>query len=254
MNLKDYLFEYVLSLADNAFIQGRRISEWSGKGPFLEEDIVLTKIALDLIGRSRRFYDYVSAIEGKDRTEDDYVYGREASEYRNFALAEQPNDNFAHTITRQFLLDAYQLPLFEELRSSSDSALALISIKAYDETRFHYAHSSEWMMRMGAETKESSENMQQALNDLWPYAAEMFYTFDEDAVLAGHGIMPAPESLKNKWLERVTETLNYARLKKPANDERTNLCGRKGVHTEKLGSLLAEMQFLPRAYPGARWW
>lgn len=253
MNLKDYLLEYVLSLADNSFISGRRLSEWSGRGPFLEEDVILTKIALDLIGRSRRFYDYVSELDGKNKNEDDYVYGREASEYKNFNLVEQPNDNFAYTMTRQFLFDSYQMQLYEELQSSSDSALGIISASAYKDTLFHFSHSSEWVMRMGVETNDSALRMQQALNDLWPFTGELFETLDEDGILASHGIIPAPETLKNKWLERTIEVLNYARLKKPANDLRPNLCGRKGLHTDKLGYLLAEIQFLPRAYPGTRW-
>ncbi len=253
MNFKDYLFEYTMMLADNSLILGHRVSEWSGKGPFLEEDIALTNIALDHIGQSRLFYEYASELEGRGRTEDDYAFNRDSSEFRNITLVEHTNDNFAYTMARQFLFDCYQLLLYEELKSSSDSVLAAIAEKSYKETLFHIRHSSEWILRMGLGTSEGSIRIQQALNDLWTYTEEMFDTFDEDAALAEHGIIPAPEALKKRWYERVAETLKDARLKIPANDERLRLCGRKGFHTEKLGYLLAEMQFLPRAYPGTKW-
>lgn len=253
MASKAALFEYLLHLGDSSLVLGHRLSEWCGHGPILEEDIAMTNMALDLIGRARALLSYAGEIEGRGRTDDDLAYQRDAYDFRNALLAEQPNGDFAHTMMRQFLYDAYGFFLHEELKKSKDEKLAGIAEKSLKETTYHLRHMKEWILRLGDGTDESHQRAQNALDDLWMYTGDLFDMNDTDKFLIKEGIAPDLNTIKSKWENLVNEILTKATLKIP--DERTWMIhgSREGKHTEHLGYLLAEMQFLPRAYPGTKW-
>ncbi len=246
------LFEYLLRLGDTTCILSHRLSEWCGHAPAIEEDVALINIALDLIGQTRMYLDYAGRIEGTGRDEDALAYLRDAMDYRNLLLVEQPNGDFAHTIMRQFLFDAQHLPLLEALTGSSDRGLAEIAAKAVREVRYHLRHSSQWVIRLGDGTEESHERITGALDHLWRYTGEMFADDDLARRLADRGVAPLPSSLREAWEANITPVLEEATLSRPA-DGWMQTGGREGRHTEHLGYILAEMQFLPRAYPDARW-
>lgn len=248
----ELLFDYLQRLGDDALILGHRLSEWCGHAPILEEDIALANIALDCIGHAALLLKLAGQIEGKGRSEDDLAYFRETVEFRNLKLVEQPKGDFAITIARQFLIDAYRVLLFEELAKSSNTDLAAIAGKVFKEVRYHLRHSSEWILRLGDGTAESHERIQNALNDLWTFSGEMF---EDDAVtkaLAAAKIAPLNALLKTRWDEIVAKVLKEATLKLP-EPQYMATGGRKGLHTEHLGRLLSEMQILQRSYPGASW-
>ncbi len=249
---KEALFEYLLRLGDTSLILGQRLSEWCGHGPALEEDIALANIALDLIGQARQWLSYAGEVEGKGRDEDALAFLRDGHEYRNLLLVEQPNDDFACTIARQFLFDAGHVELMARLTESRDERVAAISAKALKEVSYHVRHSSEWLIRLGDGTEISHGKVQAALDDLWLYTGEMFVgdEIDEAMVAAGIGVDPA--ALRPGWDRRVDEVLEEATLRRP-EDVWMDTGGKRGRHTEHLGHLLAEMQFLQRAYPGAKW-
>jgi ring-1,2-phenylacetyl-CoA epoxidase subunit PaaC len=243
---------YVLRLADTSLVLGQRLGEWVGHAPALEEDLGLANISLDLIGQARLLLTYAGEIEGKGRTEDEFAMSRDQSDFFNLALAEQPNGDFACTMVRQLLIDAFQLELYEALQHSKDARLAEFAAKAVKETRYHFRYSASWIVRLGDGTDESHRRTQDALNDLWRFTQELFAADDVDETLARDGIAPVLGELAPRWSARIDEVLKEATLKRPA-DVRYTWHGKRGDHTEHLGYLLAEMQFLHRAYPGASW-
>ena len=247
------LFDYLLRLGDTSLVLGHRLSEWCGHGPALETDMALTNVALDLIGQARQFLTYAGEVEGRGRSEDDLAYLRDAHGYRNLLLVELPNEDFARTIARQFLFDAFNVELMAGLAAGSrDERLAAIAAKAVKEVSYHARHSSEWMIRLGDGTGTSHRKIQAALDDLWMYTGEMFAMDGVDDAMVAAGIGVDPVALKSRWDERVDEVLTEATVKRP-EDGWMQTGGKVGRHTEHLGYLLAEMQFLQRAYPGAKW-
>jgi len=243
---------YVLRLADTSLVLGQRLGEWVGHGPALEEDLGLANISLDLIGQARLLLTYAGEREGRSRSEDDLAMSRDQSDYLNLALAEQPNGDFGRTIVRQFLLDAFQMELYEALQQSKDARLAEVAARAVKETRYHLRYSSAWLIRLGDGTDESHRRVQEALDDLWRFTREFFAADEVDEEMARAGVAPALPELEPRWSARVDEVLREATLKRPP-DVRYSWHGKRGDHSEHLGYLLAEMQFLHRTYPGASW-
>jgi ring-1,2-phenylacetyl-CoA epoxidase subunit PaaC len=243
---------YVLRIADTSLVLGQRLSEWVGHAPALEEDLGLANIALDLIGQARLLLSYAGEIEGRGRSEDALAFLRDAGDFLNVTLAEQPNGDFGRTIVRQVLISAYQLELYEALQRSSDARLAEIAAKALKETRYHVRYSASWLVRLGDGTAESHARVQTALDELWALTAELFAQDEVDIAMQEAGVAPEMSALRARWSARINEILAQATLKRPA-DSVYPWHGRAGVHTEHLGYLLAEMQFLQRAYPGAQW-
>lgn len=241
-----------MRLGDNSLILGHRLSEWCGHGPILEEDIANTNIALDLIGQARAFLGYAAEVEGKGRTEDDIAYLRDASGFRNCLLVEQDNGDFAATTVRQYLFSAFCFLQFEQLCASKDATIAAVAAKAVKEVAYHLRHSGEWVVRMGDGTAESHQRAQDALNELWPFTGDLFEMDEHQQVLAKEGIATDLTALKSKWDKMVSDLMNRATLMIPA-DAYMQKGSLEGRHTEHLGYLLAEMQFLPRAYPGTQW-
>jgi ring-1,2-phenylacetyl-CoA epoxidase subunit PaaC len=244
--------QYVLRIADSSLILGQRLSEWCGHGPVIEEDIALTNVALDLIGQARLLLTHAGRLEGNGRDEDALAFLRVESEFRNVSLVELPNEDFARTTLRNFLFAAFQSLLWERLAQSRDAELAAIAVKSAKETRYHLQHAGEWTLRLGDGTAESHARMQRALDYLWPYTAELFTPTAEDEAVAAAGIGPAWPSLAAAWEERVVPLLQEATLTVPSRTPFVSH-GKVGRHTEFLGRLLAEMQYLQRAYPGNRW-
>jgi len=252
MSKKDALFNYCLRLGDNSLILSQRLSEWCGHAPILEEDLALTNIALDLIGQAREFLTYAGDIEGKGRTEDTLAYHRDAKDFRNLLLVEQPNGNFAHTTVRQFFFSAYAFHLYSALKASKDENIGAFAAKSLKEVTYHLRHSSEWMLRLGDGTEESRKHILTAIDDLWMYTGELFENSELDEALINEGIAVDASVLHELWNETVQGI--FHRINLPLPQEGYMLKGGiKGVHTEHLGHLLAEMQFLPRAYPDAKW-
>jgi ring-1,2-phenylacetyl-CoA epoxidase subunit PaaC len=249
---EDARLRYVLRLADTSLILGQRLSEWIGHAPALEEDLGLANIALDLIGQARLLLSYAGELEGRGRCEDDLAFLRDASEFLNLTLAEQPNGGFGHTLVRQLLVSAYQLELYEALQNSADPRLAEVAAKALKETRYHVRYSASWVVRLGDGTADSHARVQAALDELWPFTGELFAEDDIDAAMAAAGIAPRAADLKARWSARIDAVLAEATLSRPA-DSVFPWHGKRGIHTEHLGYMLAEMQFLQRAYPGAAW-
>ena len=250
--MSNALFSYLLRLGDDLLILSHRLSEWCGHGPVLEEDIALTNRALDHIGEARNLYDHAVKVEGKGRTEDDLAYLRMERQYSNVKLVEQPNGDYAHTMVRSFLFDAYHLPLMQALLKSNDAQLAAIAGKAVKEATYHLRASSEWIIRFGDGTEESHQRAQTALDNLWTYTGELF---ENDAILeemTNAGIAPDMAVIKESWSKTVDQVLSEATLKRPA-DAFMMTGGRKGLHSEHMGFILAEMQHVTRAYPGVEW-
>lgn len=246
------LFAYTLRLADNALILGHRLSEWIGHAPVLEEDLALGNMGLDLIGQARALYAYAGEVEGKGRDEDKLAYLRDAQDWRNVLLVEQPNGDFAATMIRQLLFAAYAHPLYVSLSKSSNPALAAIAAKAEKEMAYHVRHSGEWVIRLGDGTTESHERAQAALDELYAYSAELFESDEVECSLAKAGIAVDPATLRGEWERTTSHVLSEATLKAPpAGFAQTG--GRSGRHSEHLGYILADMQFLQRTYPGAQW-
>jgi ring-1,2-phenylacetyl-CoA epoxidase subunit PaaC len=244
--------EYLLRLGDSALILGQRLSEWCGHGPVLEEDIALTNIALDLIGQARLLLTHAARIEGAGRDEDQLAFLRTEAQYRNLTLVELPNLDFGHTVMRNLLFSAYQLDLWTALQRSVDPELAAIAAKSAKETRYHLRHASDWVVRLGDGTQQSHARAQAALDALWPYTAEFFAPDATEQEVAAAGIGVEGASLEPGWSALVRPVLEEATLTvPPASPFRSR--GRLGVHTEHIGHLLTEMQYLQRVYPGAQW-
>ena len=247
------LFQSVLRLGDNALILGQQLSNWVSRAPNIELDIALANYSLDLIGQARLFLDYAGRLEGNGRDEDALAMLRDAWDFRNVLLVELPNGDFAHTILRQFLLAVHARLLYERMASSADAELAAIAGKAVKEKAYHARHAGEWVVRLGDGTEESRERAARTLDGLWPYTHELFMADEIDRAMAVQCILPEPGSLREPWLAEVDAVLERATLTRPADGWRPD-GGRRGIHTEHLGYILAEMQFLPRAYPEARQW
>ncbi|HEV7329397.1 MAG TPA: 1,2-phenylacetyl-CoA epoxidase subunit PaaC [Bosea sp. (in: a-proteobacteria)] len=244
--------EFALRMGDNCLILGHRNSEWCGHSPALEEDIALANTALDLIGQTQLWLGLACEAEGKGRRPDEIAFLRDVSGYRNLLLVEQPNGDFGRTLMRQYLFDAWHLPLLKALMGSADKRIAEIAEKASKEVAYHLERSADLVVRLGDGTAESYTRMQAAVDFLWPYTGEMFLADALDEELVAAGLAPEPGSLKAAWQEHVTRTFAEATLKAPEKSF-AQKGGRRGVHSEHLGYILAEMQFLQRAYPGASW-
>jgi ring-1,2-phenylacetyl-CoA epoxidase subunit PaaC len=243
---------YALRRADDALILGHRLSEWCGRGPMLEEDMALANIGLDLIGQARSLYQYAAEIRADGSDEDKLAYLRDAPAYRNLLLVELPNGDFARTIVRIFLYAAFADPFWQAMTGSQDPTLAAIAAKSEKESAYHLRYSAEWVIRLGDGTAESARRAQEAVYDLWPYTGEMFEADASDRALIEAGIALDPESLRASWSKTVSAVFAEATLVQPAAGWMQS-GGRTGRHSEHLGHLLAEMQFLQRAYPGATW-
>lgn len=245
-------FRYVLRLADTSLVLGQRLSEWVGHAPALEEDLALGNIALDLIGQARLLLSYAGRIEGCGREEDQLAFLRDAPEFYNVALAEQPNGDFAATIVRQALIDAWQLELYHSLTASADARLAEIAAKALKECRYHWRFSCGWLVRLGDGTPESHARAQEALDALWRFTAELITPDALDVRMASLAIAPPLAAVRGRWEARIAAALEEATLRQPSS-QHYPWQGKSGVHTEHLGHLLGEMQHLQRTYPGATW-
>ena len=241
-----------MRLGDDSLILGQRLSELCGHGPILEEDIALTNIALDLIGQATNIYNYAASIEGKGNDADSLAFLRLEHQYLNAVLLEQPNGNFADTITRQFFFDLFRKLLFEKLLHSTDSQLAAIAEKSLKETKYHVKHSSEWMIRLGDGTDLSHERVQLAVFDLWRYTDELFFMDESENQLLESGVISSLKELKPIWTSLVTDVLSQATLKLPENQAFFG-AGRQGRHSEHMGFLLAQLQYMQRAYPNMQW-
>jgi len=275
MNTDNLLLDYTLSLADNALIIGHRLSEWCGHGPVLEQDIALTNTSLDHLGQARSLYQYaaeqVNALgadaeqklfssealqaniaAGSAIDEDDLAYLRDAWDFKNVLLVEQPNNDWAYTVARAMYFDVFQYFLFKDLLNSKDVSIASVAEKSLKEVEYHKRWSSEWVIRLGDGTEESHRRVQTAINDLWPYTGELFKMSKTDAAMLAAGIGTDLESIKTLWLEEVAAVLEQATLKMPAQGW-MHEGGKEGRHSEHLGYVLAELQFMQRAYPNHEW-
>ena len=246
------LVDYLLRLGDNALVLGQRLGEWCGHGPVLEQDIALSNLALDQLGQARYLLTLAGDREGKGRSEDDIAFLRDGWDFRNVLLVEQPNGDYAQTIARQFFFDAYNLPNYEALLQSKDENLAAIAEKAIKEVRYHFKYSSEWVIRLGDGTEESHRRMQDAVNWLWPYTGELTTPNETDKILLAEGIAPDLEKIGKIYEETVMPVLEEAGLQVPEGVF-MHQGGKDGVHTEYLGHLLTDLQFMQRAYPNSTW-
>jgi ring-1,2-phenylacetyl-CoA epoxidase subunit PaaC len=252
MDLQSAHIDYTLRLGDNALILAQRLGEWCGHGPVLEQDIALTNLALDLLGQARLLLTHAGALEGRGRTDDDLAFLRDVPGFRNVLLVEQPNEDWAYTLARQFFFDVYNYYNYQALLASSDEHLAAIAEKALKEVTYHLRFSSEWMLRLGDGTETSHARIQRAVDDLWTYTGELTTPNETDRLLAEAGLAPDLATIRPKWQEKVEAVLNEATLTIP-KDEWMQSGGKDGRHTEHLGFILAELQFLQRTYPGATW-
>ena len=252
MSEQEALFDYCIRLGDSSLIIGHRLSEWCGHGPILEEDIAIINVSLDLVGQARSVLDYAGKVEGKGRNEDDLAYLRDVNFYKNFLICEQPNGDYGRTIVRQFLFDSYHYLFLNELVNSKDEFLSAYAEKSLKEVTYHMQHSTNWLLRLGDGTKESHRRVQEPLDDLWRFTGEFFAVNEVDEILTRKGIAVDLSKIKPKWEQYVKAIIKEATLTLPTNNWE-QLGGKEGRHTEHLGFILAEMQFLPRAYPDATW-
>lgn len=246
------LFDYILQLADDSTILGQRLGEWCGHAPAMELDMAITNVSLDLFGQSRSLYQYAAEVQGEGKSEDDLAFLRDDQEYRNCLIVELPNGDFGKTIMRQYLFDEYQLGLYEKLTDSADEQLAAIAQKSLKETIYHRRLSREWVKRLGDGTEESHRRIQNGLNELWSYTGSMFVETEADKALRISGITFDMAPIKARWDQEISQTLSEATLIKPEGTW-MHEGGRGSVHTEHLGTMLAEMQVLQRSYPGLEW-
>lgn len=252
MNRQEALFLYTLRLADTGLVLGQRLCEWTGHGPFLEEDLALTNIALDILGRSKSLLEYAAQVEGKGRSADDLAFHRNDREFLNVLLAEQPNGDYACTMLRQAFIDAFDLLLYTELSKCGDETIAGIAAKSVKEISYHRRHSFSWIRRFGNGTGESERRLKQALEELWQFTGELFEMNEVDEILIREGIAPDLKLIRKAWEKDIADLFEDSSLQMP-HDVFMQTGSRKGIHTEHLGYLLAEMQALPRMYPDAKW-
>ena len=249
---KSALFQNLLRLADDHLILGHRLSEWCGHAPMLEEDLAMPNIALDLIGQARSLYTYAGKVEGQGRDEDHLAYLRLEREYQNLLICERPNGDFAHTMLRQLFFACFMEAYWQEVLTSSDETLRGIAGKAIKEVAYHIRHSGEWVIRLGDGTEESTRRTQEALEELAPYLPEFFESNEVTQALSKTGILPNPANLQQKWLDRIAPIFAEALLPLP-DLAPAQTGGRNGHHTEDMGFLLADLQYLQRTYPGLSW-
>ena len=246
------LTDYILHLGDNALILGQRNSEWCGHGPVLEQDIAITNISLDLVGQARYFYQYAAQLTGNNATEDTMAYLRPEREFRNCLLVEQENGDWGQTILRQFFFSSFQFLLFTELVNSRDKAIGSIAEKAIKEVTYHLRWSSEWVIRLGDGTAESHQRMRNAIEALWTYTGELFIATGYEKECIPDGTAADLSLLKEPWLDKIKSVFKEATLPVPEHSY-MQTGGKTGIHTESLGYILADMQYLQRAYPGCEW-
>lgn len=246
------LFKYCLHLADNALILGHRNSEWCGHGPVLEQDIAITNISLDLIGQARNFYQYAASLRNDNTTEDSLAYTRDIREFKNCLLSEQTNGDWAKTILRQFFFSNYQFYLYQELANSNDTQLAAIASKAIKEVTYHLRWSSEWVIRLGDGTEESNQRIKNAFSELWSYTGELFTPASYEKELVQNGIAVNLENIKVQWENNLRSVFDEATLTTP-DKTYMHTGGKEGIHSEQMGFILAELQFMQRAYPNLTW-
>lgn len=245
--------DYVRRLGDNVLVLSQRLSEWCGKGPALEEDMALINVSLDLIGQARLWLAYAAELEGAGRNEDQLAFLRDAHQFHNLLLVELPNGSYAHTLARQFLFDVWHYFLLEGLCESRDERIAEIAHKCLKEVTYHVRRSTDLLIRLGDGTDESHRRMQDAIDALWMYTGELFAADALDQVMQANGLAPDLGELQQKWQQHVVDVTGEATLHLPAAGLWMQSGGKAGRHTEHLGYLLAEMQFLQRTYPGANW-
>ena len=250
--MKEKLFQYLLLLGDNSMILGHRLSELCGHGPSLETDIALTNISLDLFGQVRSYFQYAAEVKGEGATEDSIAFLRYEREYRNVWLVEQANTDFAYVIGRQFLFDAYHLPLLEQLVNSNDETIAAIAAKSIKESRYHIRFSSSWVKRLGDGTEESHKKMQTAIDHLFPFVAELFQETAIEKEMADLGIGADLTIVKNTFDTTIKEIFDAANLIAPTTPPR-QANGKQGIHSEQMGYLLGQLQYMQRAYPNMQW-
>lgn len=246
------LVQYIYGIADNALILGQRLGELCGHGPNLETDIALTNIALDLLGQTRSYYQYAAQLSGSDATEDTIAFLRNEREYKNVLLVEQPNTDFAYSIGRQFLYDQFHVLLLEELQNSNDETLAAIAKKSIKEVRYHVRFSSDWIKRLGDGNEESHNKMQNAINDLWTFTDELFHQTDADKAMVAEKIGIDVTQLKEQFYTNVNAVLQEATLQIPEM-KYFQKGGKQGIHSEYMGYLLADLQYMQRSFPNMNW-
>ena len=246
------LYEYVLNLADNTLVLGQRLSEWCGIGPMLEEDLALTNTALDILGQSQMLLQLANEIKGDGKSVDELAFLRDAIDFRNVILVEQPNGDYAQTMLRQYFMDVYHVHLYKELSNSTNEKLAAIAQKSLKEVKYHLERSELWMKRMALGIEESFNRLQTALTQLWHYHHELFESRDSLQQLVDDGIVADPQQLKAKWEADVKKLFACTPLEIPQSGWKAT-GGLKGHHSEYLGKMLCEMQFLQRAYPNCEW-
>lgn len=246
------LYKYILGIADNSLILGQRLGELTGHGPSLETDIACTNMSLDLFGQVRSYYQYATKIAGDNRTEDDIAMLRKEREYVNVLLVEQPNTDFAYTMARQFLFDVYHLLFLQELQKSKDLTLSAIANKSIKEVSYHLRFSSDWIKRLGDGTEVSHQKVQDAIDGLWTYTDELFHQTEADIAMVSEGIGVDVTELKEAYYKKVNTVLEESTLQIPES-KWFQKGGKKGIHTEHLGYLLAELQYMQRAYPNMEW-
>jgi ring-1,2-phenylacetyl-CoA epoxidase subunit PaaC len=250
--MNNNLIQYIYGIADNTLILGQRLGELCGHGPSLETDIALTNISLDLFGQVRSYFQYAAKIQGNDTTEDTIAFLRKEREYKNVLLVEQPNTDFAYSITRQFLFDMFHIELLNELQNSKDETLAAIAKKSIKEVSYHVRFSSDWMRRLGDGTEESNQRVQTAVNDLWVFTDELFHQTDADKAMVSEGIGVDVTQLKQSYYQKVSDILEEATIEVP-KIEYFQKGGKQGIHSEYMGYILTEMQYMQRTYPNMNW-
>ena len=252
MNFQEALFKYLLILGDTSLILGQRTSEWTGHGPYLEEDLALTNITLDTIGHARILLEYAAKVENKNNDEDKLAYFRNGRAFYNVLLVEQPNGNYADTMMRQALIDAFRYYYYKNLCDSKDNALSSFAQKAIKEVTYHFKHSSLWIKRFGIGTEDSHAKVQNALNNLWRFTEELFTADECESIMESEKIAPNLQSVKQLWFEEISNLMKASSLTIPTNTFMQK-GGKQGIHTEHIDYILAEMQSLPRTYPDAKW-
>ncbi len=244
--------QYIYGIADNALILGQRLSELCGHGPNLETDIAMTNMALDLLGQTRSYYQYVAQLSGDEKTEDDIAFLRTERQYKNVLLVEQPNRHFGYVITRQFFYDVFHLLLLQELQNSSDETLSAIAKKGIKEVSYHQRFSSDWIKRLGDGTEESHQKVQEAINDLWRFTDELFHMTDDDDIAMQNNIGVNTIVLKEKYIQTIEGVFEEATLAIPET-KWFQKGGKQGVHSEHMGYLLSDLQYMQRVYPNMKW-
>ncbi|WP_062052738.1 1,2-phenylacetyl-CoA epoxidase subunit PaaC [Aquimarina longa] len=244
--------QYIYGIADNALILGQRLSELCGHGPNLETDIAMTNMALDLLGQTRSYYQYVAQLSGEDKTEDDIAFLRTERQYKNVLLVEQPNRHFGYVIARQFFFDAFHLLVLEELQNSTDQTLAAIAKKGIKEVSYHQRFSSDWIKRLGDGTEESHQKVQEAVDDLWRYTDELFHITDDDKIAIENEIGVNTVAFREKYDQIIREVLEEATITIPET-KWFQKGGKQGIHSEHMGYLLSDLQYMQRTYPNMKW-